>query len=58
MGSGGEGLQAVLSQCAQVMMKAAVDEAGNLALDNLMPGEYDLSIQGGNFEIFVPNLKV
>ena len=58
MGSGAEGLQAELSQNGQVMMKAAVDEVGNLALDNLMPGEYDLSIQGGNFEIFVQNLKV
>ena len=58
MGSGAEGLQAELSQNGQVMMKAAGDEAGNLALDNLTPGEYDLSIQGGNFEIFVQNLKV
>ena len=58
MGSGAEGLQAELSQNGQVMMKAAGDEAGNLALDNLTPSEYDLSIQGGNFEIFVQNLKV
>ena len=57
-GVGGEGLQAVLSQTGQAQIQTTVDEVGNLAMDNLPPGEYDLWIRGVDFEIFVQNLKV
>ena len=58
IGLEGEGLRAVLSQKGQTISETAVDEAGNLALDDLLPGEYDLWIRGGNFEIFIQHLKV
>jgi hypothetical protein len=57
-GISGKGLLAALWQTGQSVAEAAVDDFGNLALVNLLPGEYDLVIRGEGFEIYVQNLKV
>lgn len=57
-GPAGEGIQAALWQNGQAVAETSIDEFGNLALANLLPGPYDLLIQGGDFEIYVQNLKV
>jgi hypothetical protein len=57
-GISGKGLLAALWHEGQSVAEAGVDDFGNLALVNLLPGEYDLLIRGEGFEIYVQNLKV
>lgn len=54
----GGGLQAALKQDGRPVAQGEIDEYGNLLLDNLAPGTYELLLTGSEFEIQVQELKV